>query len=407
MKYTSFIFFQFQEATRISANKPFPTKQVNPFVDSKAECPVCSTKVINKRIKPRLYAEQDPDVDLRPRKVTWLEKGLEDYIPRFYYIWFCPKCRFAAGDSFFESPVKNTELRPMVFTKKMKTILDKDPYVKKLVGYLSKDIIPSEPNPFQSVKLHLLAIFLIQQLEEMEKRDTLNLGRYCLRLAWVYRDITESPELSHKYIQQINKFIGPLKKAWPSVPVNEKKALLLAVKYYQTALVKSRMIKTTREGVTLLLLIARIHLKLDNVPEAHKYLTLAMDQERNHERKRKDLISLAKIEESDRLKDDKISFSKKDPGAEAAVKIKEMGAEGRRMKLMITEFQIIFDDIREEWELDQIRKARAILEKSTAKKDDDLRQILTDNGFSQKIVFRVVPNIRKKGLFGFLKRKKR
>ena len=76
----------------------------NPFVNVEAACPVCGKISVQRKVKPHFFLEQDPDLDLRPRKIVRKRAGLEAYDPLLYFIWCCPDCFFAAGRTGFQDP---------------------------------------------------------------------------------------------------------------------------------------------------------------------------------------------------------------------------------------------------------------------------------------------------------------
>ncbi len=91
----------------------------------------------------------------------------------------------------------------------------------------------------------------------------MNLARYSLRLAWLYRDVSENPLLKDTIDKKLPKLISIISKKWPEIPGNEKQALKMALKYYQISLEKSYTVKSSLDEITIILLIIRIYIAIE------------------------------------------------------------------------------------------------------------------------------------------------
>lgn len=371
------------------------------FTKGSTVCPICEAEVKYCYIKPRLYVERDKEADLRPRSIQWLKKGIKGYYPRLYHIRHCPQCFFTADSDLFKDPVKGTSLSVTMFSKKLSLRLKENPSLQNAVNILSTEINAHELDFLQAFKLHFLAILLLQQIDEIADQDATYIGKYCLRLAWLYRDIQENDDLKERFAPQIITLIRSVKKDWPKIPASENIALKMALHYYQTTLQKSHAIETVYNEVSMLLLIARIYLKLGNIEKAHQMLALGQDKARNFERK---AVTYQKnfFQQEKRTQGGKAAASESEPAVSEA-RISEMIAESRKMKLQVNEARRVFEDIRDEHEQQQMDKATKLIESNKDKTPQELRQLLLDNKIEQRVVDRLYPQEpvkkKKKGLF--------
>ncbi|CAN2039006.1 putative DUF2225 domain-containing protein [Candidatus Magnetomoraceae bacterium gMMP-15] len=345
---------------------------MNPFIKSTVVCPICETKHTYQRLKAHVFSEQNPDVDLRPAIIKWSVKELKGSHPSMYYMWHCPTCHFTAGHPFFKNPVQGCKIGMSKFKKTIKTFYGTNENIKKVIDILSADI-NEKPDFYQALKLHLLAAFHLQLIDEIVKMDALNLGRYFLRTAWLYNDIKDYGVEDTLQVK-IKLLIQSIKEYWPDVPENEKTALEIAVQYYMTALVGSLAIKTTPDEVNLVLLIARLYMKLGNIPEARKFIEIGKEKIRNSAQN-------LKSGDASKLSDEKKS---------------KLALENNKMRLLIDDVQNIFEDIWQEWKEKQIQKGKEIIKQHTGKSSDRLRAILIEQGIDQRIALQLAPKHKKK-----------
>ena len=382
----------------IIEEKALPPK-VNPFLTSSTECPICKSEVPWHHIKPSIYSERDKDVDLRPRTVKWLKEGYSEHHPRLYYMLHCSHCHFTADSETFEAPSNQCSLSAAKFSKRFTALYTQNRQVKKIVNKLSSGINVLSLDLYQAVKLHLLAIFQFQLFDEIAKKDAMNIGRYCLRLAWLYRDIYELDTKKKEQAGRIIKLIRSLKKDWPLIPANEKTALKMAAQYYQTTLEGSYAVETVYDEINLLMILSRIHMKLGDIPEAHTFLGSGKAKFRNFERETSELMRLSaqadKAAQSRRQDDS--PMPKKKVSDEQLL---EMSTDSRKLKFLTDEVQMLFEDVRDEWERKQKEKANKIIEAHQDKPVEELRRILLHNKIDKGVVLKLYPEqTKKKGLF--------
>lgn len=393
-----------------TATKKAPEKAntagLNPFSQDNQPCPLCEADVPFQYVKPRLYAERGKEVDLRPKSVEWQRSGFEHLQPRLYYMRYCPHCLFTAGGEIFKEPTKNCNVS-ITKIKQNLAALKNDPQKKLILQMLSKGINISALDYYQAFKLNLLAIFQLQTVEQIANRDAMDLGRYCLRLAWLYRDVGTNAELRKQFGPTMNKVVHTLKKGWPAIPWNEKTALEMAENYYQTTLKQSHTVETDMDEVSLLLIITRINLKLGKFKEAHQLLSMAKDKARKFESNTNAL--LRKQDQGERASG-RGQENKSDQGESelTAEQLNKMVEQSRKMKNLTDEVQGIFEDAKEDWQKKQLALAKKIITCHQDKAPEELKALLVSKQIEQSIIQKLFPeeNTKKKGLLRLFKKKK-
>ncbi len=194
-----------------------PPEDKSPFLVKKVTCPICKFKSEQRRFKLKIYAEKNVDIDKHVQLYAWIDKDFQNYHPPLYYFWHCPNCYFTESYQDFEEPGKpiwsTFRLLKDDFTQKFQ----EDQKVEKLVTWLSKGIDYDSMNFTQSVRLHLLAIFIQMILSEEKDVDTLKVGRYYVRTGWLLR---EMKEMKSKELGTVKSILAEVKKLWPEVPVS-------------------------------------------------------------------------------------------------------------------------------------------------------------------------------------------
>ncbi len=378
---------------------------VSPFSKESQTCPLCEAEIVYQYVKPRLYMERDKDVDLRPRLIDWQQAGFEHLQPRLYYMKHCPKCLFTAGSEIFQEPTKHSNVALSKIRNSLTSLLT-DPRKKPVVQLLSNRINVEALDYYQATKLHLLAIFQLQAVEQLKSRDAMDLGRYCLRLAWLFRDVGTNQELRKQFAPAINKLIHTLKKGWQEIPWNEQTALEMAENYYQTTLKQSHIVETDTDEISLLLIITRISLKLGKFTEAHKLLSMAKDKARKFESRVNDLLR-RQDQAAPALGRNQLIESNQGGKGPSPEQLAKMVEESRKMKNLTDEVQRVFEDAKEEWQKKQLVMAKKIIDSQKDKSSEELRALLLHKKIDQGIVRKLLPeeNKKKGGLLGLFSKK--
>ncbi len=338
---------------------------LNPFAQTSNPCPVCNTPVEFTFIKPRLFVEQEKDIDLYPLSITWLTNEAPPGNPRHYFMQHCKQCGFTADHSFFKEPFKTSELPLGRFAAAFK---EKSALHKEKFNLLEADA--NEDSLSRAIKLHLLAIYQFELFKDLKKFESLNLGRYYLRLAWLLRDGQPAP-------------IEHLKETWDT-PLDEKQALQQAVNYYENALNYSKALENQHEELRLLTLIARINLKLGQIKEAYPMLATGQDRLMKFEMQTKDLQrEVAKTENHPRTQE-----------------LAEMQADCRRMRKLLDDTRDIYAEHKRAWTQAELNRGRQILQQAAGRSRAEQEKLLQAQQLDEAIIQKLLPEKKKKGLFG-------
>ena len=290
-------------------------------------CPTCSHSEEHRAVKSRVFVEREKDIDMRTKSFLWVVQGIIPCHPPLFFPWHCTQCKFTASQGFFEDPAKECRV-PVATLRKLYPTVKEEDAVFRAIQKLSEDLVLPEYDFVTSFQLHLLAILIAEHIDDLATRETLPLAKYYLRLAWLFRDLTEVDEFKDDKNDALN-VVSAVRTDWRDVPTNEQTCLTRAAKLYENALTSSSAIETARDEVELILLLARIHLKLGDAKHGKQFAFLARDKIRKFEQE-----NSQKIREAERA-------GKEIPDAERM----QMGSEVRRLNLMQENVRILFDDL--------------------------------------------------------------
>jgi uncharacterized protein (DUF2225 family) len=322
---------------------------VNPFLTKEVVCPVCEKKSPQRRVKGHLFVEKNRDVDLRPLAYQRSKPGLELVHPLVYYLWHCPHCRFTAWPGAYENPVKTLPLT----IGKYRAVLLEPPGREKAAGRVWERLALGVEAPdldfFLGVKRHLLAIFqllLVQSLTGV--RDTMNLGRYYLRLAWLYRELDEQPSLQ-PYAAQVRVLLQELKADWPKAPADAEAAASQAALEYEAVVSTSGAMESAGEVCNLLLLITRIHIRLRRSEPARAVWSKAHELVRGVDNAKRSLEDqYSRLQDQARSSTKVVADAAKSAMPEISAKIVETDALARGMRNKVQEVRNLIHDLDED-----------------------------------------------------------
>ncbi|MFQ5498871.1 MAG: DUF2225 domain-containing protein [Candidatus Zixiibacteriota bacterium] len=170
-----------------------------PFYYTKVECPICKTVNEYETVRVGAYIERGRDTDFCPLDIQWRFPRYQAYNPLVFFVATCSNCCYSRefGNSFREWKKDNTfrmyRLK-QVKERHLDQLAQADSVVKKLG--LAIDF-SHYPNESAIVKLHL-AIFDEQLCDHQSKLD---LGRFYLRIAWVFRTLGSGEDPSRSYLR--------------------------------------------------------------------------------------------------------------------------------------------------------------------------------------------------------------
>ncbi len=195
----------------------------SPFFLTKVECPVCKTINEFENIKVGAYIEEDHDTDFCPVGRQWRNPKYEVYNPLLFFMATCENCLYtrefnqAFKDWKNDNAFRSYRLKPI--QSRHLEALAVDGSVLKMLGQ-ARD---AQLNPFATaVTKFLLGIYDELLLEHPRKLD---LGRFYLRIAWLYREnfgqapVAAADDPSH-FAYDIEKAYAKLKQARDYLTLN-------------------------------------------------------------------------------------------------------------------------------------------------------------------------------------------
>jgi tetratricopeptide (TPR) repeat protein len=161
-------------------------KTAEPLYYSQLECPVCKTINEFENIRAGSYTENGKDSDFRPTGRTWLNPEYNRYNPLLFFVATCKKCFYSRE---FNQDYKNWQKDTSFKTYRLKTIqeshlkeLSKSDGIVRILG----QHIDQGKHPFESAVIKfLLAIY---DLKLQTRPPQLDIGRYFLRIGWLFRE---------------------------------------------------------------------------------------------------------------------------------------------------------------------------------------------------------------------------
>ena len=164
----------------------------SPFLNVKVECPVCKTINEFEQIKVGAYTEDGRDTDFCPQNIGWRFPKYQAYNPLIFFTATCSNCFYTRE---FSNKFRDWKSDNAFRTFQLKAIkpkhLEQLSQADSVVRQLGEAIdLQRYPNESAIIKLHL-AIFDAQQTDHP---SSLDLGRFYLRIGWVFRSLNESDD---------------------------------------------------------------------------------------------------------------------------------------------------------------------------------------------------------------------
>lgn len=171
----------------------------NPFFLSKVECPICKTINEFETIKVGSYMEGGRDTDFCPTDITWKYPRYQSYNPLVFFTAVCDNCYYARE---YNSNFKEWKNDNTFRSYRLKTIkerhLEQLAHVDSVIRAMGEAInVSGFPNESAIVKLHLAV------LDELlsDHKSNLDLGRFYLRIGWLFRDFDQDENPNQKFIK--------------------------------------------------------------------------------------------------------------------------------------------------------------------------------------------------------------
>jgi len=168
----------------------------SPFFLAKVECPVCGQINDFENIKAGAYTETKRDTDFCPKGIIWADSEHQRINPLLYFMATCPNCFYThefnqsfkewKRDRFF------VDHRLSLIRERHKQELRQEGSVINKLG----EALDPEGRPFESAVIKLLLGVYDEKITE--ESNALDMSRYYLRIAWLYRESQEERSLTHK-----------------------------------------------------------------------------------------------------------------------------------------------------------------------------------------------------------------
>jgi len=357
----------------------------SPFYERTVKCPVCNTPNDLKWFKGKTYSEREVDLDKHVGSFAWTEKSYEKYHPPLFYMWHCQNCHYTDAYMEFENPDKDTYSNFRFLKEVFVDSYHDDDRVEKIVDKLGENINYEKINYYQSIKMHLLAIFIQEMLEDPEEIDDFKIGRYYLRTGWLFRELNMKKDIDEKVKVTLGKLIEYLKKGWPEVAANEKEALHKAIDHLNKAFTNSQAIKSIVAEIDLLLMIAGIHLKIDEKEKGLKLLNTVLARGQKTKQKLE-----GRIKEADKA-------DKPFPPEE----MRRYDMQLKRMDALMSKARDTMSDLKSAKAKKEREKAKVILKSLGVRPPLEIRAALIKKGISERLATEMTPEPKKKflGLF--------
>ena len=359
----------------------------DPFLRRQVPCPICEHTIEQLGLKTNLFRAELKDIDLRPYNYKWEQENLARFHPPFFYVWYCPKCYYAAGRKYYEDPLKGCFLPMRKFKETIQNKYKTDPAAKIIIKKLTTGVSPEQFNFKQAFQLHLLAIYWSELFPELTKRDAMNLARYYMRVAWLFRDLSENEAARQSEGPAIQAFFEDLKTVWPDVTDGDSPALRKAAGYYEVTLGGSEMVESAVDELNLLLIVAQIYLKLNDLKPALDALTAAVT---SGTRAKQEIDTAMRSPQRDAEKP--VTDKEKQEMAQQSVDLRGLIDRSRGM----------LDKVKEDWIAEQTAKAKDLISANKGKSRTQLRQLLETQGVEARVVNRLLPVEEVKQKKGFL-----
>jgi hypothetical protein len=157
----------------------------SPLVSSSIKCPVCNTVTPQTTTKTGAYRVNAKDTDFRPSEVIWVNPEYQTREPLLFFMATCPRCfytheytdEFKAWENDFSFV---TYTRAAIAQKHLTAYQDKNGLLQFLGPRIDPDKYPTET---AIIKL----ILGIHNELLLTQPSALNVGRYFLRIAWLFR----------------------------------------------------------------------------------------------------------------------------------------------------------------------------------------------------------------------------
>lgn len=172
----------------------------NPFFLTRLECPICKTLNEFETVRVGAYVEKGRDTDFCPTAIEWRYPKYQSYNPLAYFTATCSNCYYTREfNNSFKEWQKDGNFRAYRLKSVKELHLDKlataDSVLKRMGEAVDQ---ASDPSESAVLKLHLAAF------DELlcDHVSNLDLGRFYLRVGWVYRSMTTTENPDRQFLSK-------------------------------------------------------------------------------------------------------------------------------------------------------------------------------------------------------------
>jgi uncharacterized protein (DUF2225 family) len=158
----------------------------SPFFMTKVECPICGQTNEFENIKAGAYTETERDTDFCPEGIIWANPEYQKINPLLYFMATCPNCFYTHE---FNQSFKEWKKDRSFAVHRLSAVQERHRQELKQKGSMIKrlgETLNPEGQPFESAVLKLLLGIYDEKITE--EFNALDMGRYYLRIAWLYRE---------------------------------------------------------------------------------------------------------------------------------------------------------------------------------------------------------------------------
>jgi uncharacterized protein (DUF2225 family) len=187
----------------------------SPFFLTKIECPICKTVNEFETVRVGAYYENGRDTDFCPREIKWRYPRFQGHNPLVYFTATCSNCYYTRE---FNNSFKEWKSDNNFRTYRLKTVKEKHlerlATADSLIRTMGEAIdITRHPNASAILKLSLA----VYDEQLAERASNLDLGRFYLRVAWVFRDLEKGENPGVTFLKglmlEVERQFGSLREA--------------------------------------------------------------------------------------------------------------------------------------------------------------------------------------------------
>lgn len=171
----------------------------SPFYLTKIECPVCKTVNEFETVKMGSFTDDGRDTDFCPLNVKWRFPRYDGFNPLVYFAATCTNCFYTREfTNTYRDWKSDNNFRSYRLKQVKERHLDQLAQADSVIKMMGEAIeLSLHPNESAIMRLHLAIYdeFLV------ERKSALDLGRFYLRIGWVFRDLDKGDNPSLKCLK--------------------------------------------------------------------------------------------------------------------------------------------------------------------------------------------------------------